>query len=142
MGKIEKTLSMIKPDCVSTKVIGKVVNMIEKNEFEILGMKEISLSRRDARRFYAVHKEKPFFDDLIEFMISGPVIVIALQRENAIEEYRNLIGATNPEVAVDGTVRKLYGHDTQQNCVHGSDSPENGEREVYFFFAERELDLP
>ena len=105
-------------------------------------MKEISLSRRDARRFYKIHTGKPFFNDLIEFMISGPVIVIALQRENAIEEYRKLIGATNPEVAIEGTVRKLFGHDTQKNCVHGSDSVINGEREVYFFFAERELDLP
>jgi len=139
---MEKTLSMIKPDCVSTHVIGRVINMIETNGFEILGMKEISLSRRDARRFYKVHEGKPFFNDLIEFMISGPVIVIALQRDNAIEEYRKLIGATNPEVAVEGTVRKLFGHDTQKNCVHGSDSVENGEREVHFFFAERELDLP
>ncbi|MCK5077530.1 MAG: nucleoside-diphosphate kinase [Calditrichia bacterium] len=139
---MEKTLSMIKPDCVKTHVIGRVLNMIEKKGFEILGMKEISLSRRDARRFYKIHAGKPFFNDLIEFMISGPVIVIALQRENAIEEYRKLIGATNPEVAIEGTVRKLFGHDTQKNCVHGSDSVINGEREVYFFFAERELDLP
>ena len=139
---LEKTLSMIKPDCVSTHVIGRVINMIESKGFETLGMKEISLSRRDARRFYKVHEGKPFFSDLIEFMISGPVIVIALQRENAIEEYRKLIGATNPDVAVEGTVRKLFGHDTQKNCVHGADSVENGEREVHFFFAERELDLP
>ncbi len=136
---MERTLGIIKPDCVKTHVIGKVIEMIEENGFKVLSMKEVSLSRRDAVRFYAVHEGKPFFESLIQFMTSGPIIVIALEKDNAVADYRNMIGATNPEEARDGSVRALFGSDVLNNCVHGSDSPENGEREVRFFFSDREL---
>lgn len=136
---MNRTLGMIKPDCTGKNVIGKVVDMIERAGFRILGMKMVQLTREKAEKFYEVHKERPFYHDLVDFMISGPVVVMALQKENAVDEFRKLIGSTNPEQADEHTVRKQFGESIQRNCIHGSDSPENAKREIGFFFAEYEL---
>jgi nucleoside-diphosphate kinase len=136
---MERTLCIIKPDAVKKKVQGHIIQKIIDAGFQILGMKILHLTRSQAKAFYAVHKERPFYKDLIEFMTSGPVITIALQKENAIADYRKLIGATDPAKADEGTVRKLYATNVQENAVHGSDSVENGKIEVAFFFSEAEL---
>lgn len=136
---MERTLCIIKPDAVKKKVQGHIIQKILDAGFRILGMKMLHLSDAQAKAFYAVHKERPFYKDLVEFMTSGPVITIALQKENAITDYRKLIGATDPAKADEGTVRKLYATNVQENAVHGSDSVENGKIEVAFFFSEAEL---
>jgi nucleoside-diphosphate kinase len=136
---MERTLCIIKPDAVKKKVQGHIIQKILDAGFQILGMKMLHLTQSQAKAFYAIHKEKPFYNDLVEFMTSGPVITIALQKENAISDYRKLIGATNPAKADEGTVRKLYANSIQENAVHGSDSIENGIIEVGFFFSEAEL---
>ena len=136
---MERTLCIIKPDAVRKNVIGEITTMITNTGFSILGMRMVHLSRRDAGAFYAVHAERPFYGELVDFMTSGPVVVIALEKENAVVDYRTLIGATNPEEADEGTVRKLYATSMGENAVHGSDSVENGRIEIGFFFAEREL---
>ncbi|MCK4264821.1 nucleoside-diphosphate kinase [Candidatus Babeliales bacterium] len=133
---MEKTLAIIKPDAVQNKNIGKIVDRIEEEGFEILGLKMLNLQVEQVEEFYAVHKEKPFFGEATQFMASGPIIVIALQKENAVKVWRNLMGATNPEQADEGTLRKLYGTSIGNNAVHGSDSLENAEKEVAFFFPE------
>lgn len=130
---------MIKPDAVRANVIGEIIAMITGAGFRILGLKMLHMSRGDAERFYEIHSERPFFNSLCEFMSSGPTVVIALARENAIAEYRNLIGATDPAEAAEGTIRKRFAASKGENAVHGSDSVENGLREISFFFAEREL---
>lgn len=136
---MERTLCIIKPDAVKKKVQGHIIQKILDAGFQILGMKMLHLSEAQAKAFYAVHKERPFYKDLVEFMTSGPVITIALQKENAIADYRKLIGATDPVKADAGTVRKLYATNVQENAVHGSDSIENGKIEVAFFFSEAEI---
>lgn len=136
---MERTLCIIKPDAVRKNVVGEIVAMITDKGFDILGMKMLHLSRRDAGAFYAVHRERPFYDDLVDFMTSGPVVTIALQKENAVADYRALIGATDPAEAEEGTVRKRFASSKGENAVHGSDSVENGQIEVGFFFSEREL---
>jgi len=136
---MERTLCIIKPDAVKKKVQGHIIQKILDAGFQILGMKMLNLTQSQAEAFYAVHKEKPFYKDLVEFMTSGPVVTIALQKENAITDYRKLIGATDPAKADEGTVRKLYANSVQENAVHGSDSVENGMSEVGFFFSEAEL---
>ncbi len=136
---MEQTLCMIKPDAVRANVIGEIIAMITGAGFRILGLKMLHMSRGDAERFYEIHSERPFFNSLCEFMSSGPTVVIALARENAIAEYRNLIGATDPAEAAEGTIRKRFAASKGENAVHGSDSVENGLREISFFFAEREL---
>lgn len=130
---------MIKPDAVRANVIGEIIAMITGAGFRILGMKMLRMSRGDAERFYEIHSERPFFNSLCEFMSSGPTVVIALARENAVAEYRNLIGATDPAEAAEGTIRKRFAASKGENAVHGSDSVENGLREISFFFADREL---
>ena len=136
---MERTLCIIKPDAVRKNVQGHIIQMILDAEFRILGMRMRHLSKEQAKAFYAVHKERPFYNDLVEFMTSGPVITIALNKENAISDYRKLIGATDPAKAEEGTVRKLYANNVQENAVHGSDSVENGKIEVAFFFSEADL---
>lgn len=136
---MERTLCIIKPDAVKKNVQGHIIQKILDAEFKILGMKMLRLSVAQAKAFYAVHKEKPFYKDLVEFMTSGPVITIALQKDNAIADYRKLIGATDPAKADEGTVRKIYASNVQENAVHGSDSVENGKIEVAFFFSEAEM---
>ena len=136
---MERTLCIIKPDAVRKKVQGHIIQKILDAGFQILGMKMRHLTTAQAKAFYAVHKERPFYKDLVEFMTSGPVVTIALQKENAIADYRKLIGATDPAEAEEDTVRKLYANNKQENAVHGSDSVENGIIEVKFFFKEEEL---
>jgi nucleoside-diphosphate kinase len=136
---MERTLCIIKPDAVRKNAQGSIIQMILDAGFKMLGMKMIQLSKTQAQKFYEVHKERPFYNDLVDFMTSGPVIPIALEKNNAIADYRNLIGATDPAEAKDGTVRKLFANNKQENAVHGSDSVENGMKEVAFFFPECDL---
>ena len=137
----ERTLCIIKPDAVAKNVAGNIISMIQNAGFKVLGMKMIRLTPAQAGAFYEVHKERPFYQDLINYMISGPIIPVALEKDNAVEDYRKLIGATNPQNADEGTVRKLYGESIERNAVHGSDSAENGKIEVAFFFSRAELSI-
>lgn len=136
---IERTLAILKPDCVRKKLIGTVIEQIEKAGFVILAMKKVRLTKETAGAFYAVHKGKPFYEGLVEFMSSGPCVPIALEKENAVEDFRTLIGATDPKDAEPGTIRKLYADNKGENIVHGSDSVENGAIEISFFFSTKEL---
>lgn len=136
---LERTLAILKPDCVRKNLQGEVIARIQKAGFKILGMKQLRLTKDTAGAFYAVHKGRPFYDGLVEFMSSGSCMPIALEKENAVADFRKLIGATDPKEAADGTVRKLFADNKGENIVHGSDSPENGKIEVAFFFSEREL---
>ena len=135
----ERTLAILKPDCVRKGLQGEVLSRIQKAGFKVLGMKQIRLTQEQAGAFYAVHKGRPFYPSLVEFMTSGPVVPVALEKENAITDYRTLIGATDPKEAAEGTIRKLYADNKGENIVHGSDSVENGKIEVAFFFGESEL---
>ncbi len=134
-----RTFTIIKPDSVRKKNFGKIVSRLEAEGFQVLGVKKIGLSRRQAEAFYAVHKERPFFGSLVDYMMSGPVFVAALQRDNAVPELRKLMGATDPTKAEDGTIRKEFGESIEQNAIHGSDSNENAAIEIAFFFAESEF---
>jgi len=136
---LERTLAIIKPDAVASNYSGKIIDMLEENGFSIVGMKKIKLSKEDAEKFYIVHKERPFYSSLTTFMSEGPIIVMVLEKENAIEEYRKLMGATNPEDAEEGTIRKKFGTNIERNAVHGSDSKESASFEIPFFFSEIEL---
>ncbi|MCX7985081.1 MAG: nucleoside-diphosphate kinase [Bacteroidetes bacterium] len=135
----ERTLAILKPDCVRKNLQGEVIKRIQDAGFKILAMKQVRLTKEEASAFYAVHKGRPFFDGLIEFMTSGQCVPIALEKENAVEDFRKLIGNTDPALAEEGTIRRLYADNKGENIVHGSDSSENGVREVAFFFSEREL---
>ncbi len=135
----QRTLCIIKPDAIRARKQGAILQQILDSGFDVLAMRQIRLTRPMAEAFYAVHKERPFFADLVQFMISGPVVVAALEREDAVARYRDLIGATDPAKAAEGTVRKLYGSSIDNNAVHGSDSPENGQIETSFFFPNYEL---
>jgi nucleoside-diphosphate kinase len=132
------TFTIIKPGAVTNEHIGPILNKINSSGFHIAAMKLIKLRTAQAKKFYAVHKEKPFYGDLIEFMTSGPIVVAILEKENAVEEYRNLIGNTDPTKAEDGTIRKLFAQSMQKNAVHGSDSDENARIECDFFFSNSE----
>jgi nucleoside-diphosphate kinase len=132
------TLSIIKPNAVRTGKIGPILAMINEAGFEIVAMKMVKITPEQAADFYVVHKDKPFYDGLIEFMISGPVFVIILKHKNAVEEFRKLIGATDPAKAEQGTIRKLFAVSVQLNAIHGSDSDENAKRESDFFFSTTE----
>lgn len=136
---MEKTLAIIKPDAVRKNVIGEIVAMITKSGFKVLGMKMTRITPAQAGAFYEVHKERPFYHELVDYMCSGPIVPIALEKSNAIEDYRKLIGATDPTQAEEGTVRRLYGESKSFNAVHGSDSVENGIKEIGFFFSESEI---
>jgi len=130
-----QTLAIIKPDAVGNGHTGEIISMIIKAGFKIKAMKMIRLSESSAKGFYEIHKERPFFGELVEYMTSGPCIPMALERENAVEEYRKLIGATDPAKADEGTVRKLFAKNIQANAVHGSDSDENAALEISHFFS-------
>ncbi len=134
-----RTFTIVKPDSVRKGNFGKVISRIEGEGFRILGLKKVSLSRAQAEGFYAVHRERPFFGSLVEYMTSGPVYVAALQRENAVAHLRQIMGATDPQKADAGTIRKDFGESIEQNAIHGSDSDENAKLEISFFFAESEL---
>lgn len=134
-----KTLAIIKPDAVNDNHVGEIIAMINKAGFKIKALKMMKLSVDAAKAFYEIHKEKPFYAELVEYMTSGPCVPIALEKENAVEDYRKLIGATDPAKAAEGTVRKLYARSVQFNAVHGSDSDENAAREIAFFFSSKEL---
>ncbi len=131
---MERTLGIIKPDSVSKNVIGKIISIIEENEIKIKAMKMVKLTEEQAKGFYYVHKDKPFFNDLIKFMTSGPVVLMLLEGENVIERWRKIMGVTDPAKADEGTIRKLYGTDIEKNAVHGSDAPETAEYETKYFF--------
>lgn len=136
---VERTLAILKPDCVRKEKVGEVLRRIQEAGFQIRAMKMITLSKREAEGFYAVHKDKPFFSDLTDFMSSGPCVPVVLEKENAIEDFRELIGATDPAEAKEGTIRSDFAGSIQENIVHGSDSPENGRKEASYFFAEHEI---
>ena len=136
---LEKTLSIIKPDATSRNLSGQVNSIIEKSGLKIIAQKRIKLTKDIASRFYEVHKDRPFFQDLVSFMISGPVVVQVLQGDDAIALYRQVMGATNPEEAEAGTIRKQFALSIEANSVHGSDSTDNANKEISFFFAETEL---
>ncbi|AGV10485.1 nucleoside-diphosphate kinase [Campylobacter coli] len=136
---MEKTLSIIKPDAVKKGVIGKILDRFESNGLRIAAMKKVQLSKEQAEAFYAVHKERPFFKDLVEFMISGPVVVSVLEGEGAVLKNRDLMGATNPKEAQPGTIRADFAESIDANAVHGSDSLENAKIEIEFFFKSNEI---
>lgn len=136
---MEQTLSIIKPDAVKKGVIGKILDRFESNGLRIAAMKKIQLNKEQAENFYAIHKERPFFKDLVEFMISGPVVVSVLEGENAVLKNRDLMGATNPKEAKAGTIRADFAQSIDANAVHGSDSLENAKIEINFFFKPDEI---
>jgi nucleoside-diphosphate kinase len=136
---IEQTLSIIKPDATSRNITGQVNSIIENSGLKIIGQKRIKLTEETAGKFYEVHKERPFFQDLVSFMVSGPVIVQVLQGEDAVSLYRKVMGATNPQEAEAGTIRKEFALSIEANSVHGSDSIENAKKEISFFFSETEI---
>lgn len=136
---IERTLSIIKPDAVAKNVVGEIISRFEKGGLKVIAAKMLHLSRDQAEQFYAIHKERPFFNDLVDFMISGPVLVQVLEGENAVLKNRDIMGATNPKEAEAGTIRADFAYSIDENAVHGSDSLENANIEVNFFFVESEI---
>jgi len=136
---MEKTFIILKPDAVKNRHTGDIIARIEKEGFTILGLKMLHLTKEQAEKFYAVHKERPFYADLCKYMTSGPVVVAALAANNAVQKWRDLIGATDPAQAAPNTIRKLYAESKEANAVHGSDSADNAKIEIAFFFAESEL---
>ena len=135
---VTQTLTIIKPDAVANELTGPILEKINNAGFRISAMKMGQINEDQARKFYAVHKDRPFYDSLVKFMISGPVVVAILEKDNAVEDFRKLIGATDPEKAEEGTIRKLYAESVERNAVHGSDSPENAIIECDFFFSQTE----
>ncbi len=136
---IERTLSIIKPDATRRNITGRINAMLEDAGLRIVAQKRIRLTRAQAEEFYAVHRERPFFADLVAFMISGPVVVQVLEGENAVARNREVMGATNPADAAEGTIRKTFAESIEANSVHGSDSPENAAKEIRFFFSDIEI---
>ena len=134
-----RTLAILKPDCVEKGLIGNVVQKINEAGFKILAMKMVKLNNESAGGFYEIHKDKPFFEGLLKYMTSGPCVPIALEKEDAVADFRKLIGATNPLNADDGTIRKLYAESIERNIIHGSDSDENAKIEISHFFSRKEL---
>jgi nucleoside-diphosphate kinase len=136
---VERTLAILKPDCVRKNLIGTVIAHIQKGGFKVVAFKKNRLTKETAGGFYTVHKGRPFYDSLVEFMSSGPCVPIVLEKTNAIADFRTLIGATDPKEAADGTVRKLYADNKGENIIHGSDSVENAKTEIGYFFTSKEL---
>ncbi len=136
---LEKTLSIIKPDAVKALYSGKIIAMLEEHGFAIKAMKKIHLTKKQAEGFYIVHKDKPFYDSLTTFMSSGSIVVMVLEKDNAIADYRTLMGATDPSKAEKGTIRALYAKNIEENAVHGSDSKESADFEIPYFFSELEI---
>jgi nucleoside-diphosphate kinase len=135
----QRTFTIIKPDSVEKGNFGKIISRVEAEGFRILGLKKTMLSQKQAEGFYAIHRERPFFKDLVKYMTSGPVYVAALERDDAVAKLRAVMGATDPKKADAGTIRAEFGESIERNAIHGSDSPENGEIEIAFFFAQSEL---
>jgi nucleoside-diphosphate kinase len=136
---VERTLTILKPDCVRKNLIGEVTSRIQEAGFRIVAMKMTRLTKDTAGGFYAVHKERSFFDELVEFMSSGPCVPMILEKENAIEDFREFIGATDPSEAEEGTIRADFADSVGENIIHGSDSVENGKKEAAYFFSEAEV---
>jgi nucleoside-diphosphate kinase len=139
MSDLQKTFSIIKPDAVATGKAGKILSLLETNGFRPVALRMVKLSQAQAEGFYAVHRERPFFGSLVKFMTEGPVIVMALEREDAVKKLREVMGATNPANAAEGTVRKLYAESIERNAIHGSDAPETAAQELAYFFNGIEL---
>tara|TARA_E500000178_G_C16935397_1_gene713753 strand:- start:598 stop:1020 length:423 start_codon:yes stop_codon:yes gene_type:complete len=137
--KLENTLSIIKPDAVKNRKSGDIISFIEEKGFNIIAKKKIKLNSSQAENFYSIHKDRPFFNDLVNFMTSGPVIVQVLEKDEAVSYYREIMGNTDPEKAKENTIRNLYGTNIQCNAVHGSDSTENAVKEISFFFSTLEI---
>ena len=135
----QRTLSIIKPDATRRNIIGKILSKLEASGLKVIAQKKILLTKTQAKEFYIVHQDRPFYNDLVNFMISGPVVVQVLEGENAVQKNRNIMGATNPKEADEGTIRKEYAQSLEANSVHGSDSEENAETEIPFFFSKIEL---
>lgn len=135
----ERTLAILKPDSVAAEKVEAILAHLEREGFRIAAMKKLRLTSEQARAFYAIHREQPFFESLVRFMTEGPVVVAALERKDAVSHLRKVMGATDSRKAEPGTVRSLYGTDVEKNAIHGADSPENAEREIAFFFGESEL---
>jgi len=136
---MDRTFSIIKPDATKRNITGSINKIIEDNGLRIIAQKRIKLTLNQAEEFYSIHKERPFFRDLINYMISEPVVVQVLEGENSVEKYRSIMGATNPEEAKEGTIRKLLAQNVQENSVHGSDSNDNALKEINFFFNDDEI---
>lgn len=136
---LNRTFIIIKPDAVKNGYVGAILNKINVSGFKIVSMKMTQFSKRDAELFYSIHKDRPFFNDLVVFMSSGPIVAAVLEKENAVGDFRTLLGSTNPEEAAEGTIRKLYANSVGENAVHGSDSDENSVIETQFHFSEREI---
>ena len=136
---MERTLTMIKPDSMEAGNAGNILAHLEKEGFQIQALKRMRLSQAQARKFYEVHRERPFYDSLVTYMTSGPIIAAALSREDAVAQLRRVMGATDPANAEEGTIRALYGSSIERNAIHGSDSPENARHELHFFFSRAEL---
>ena len=136
---VERTFSIIKPDAVAAGHAGAILAVIQKAGFKILGLRQTRLTEAQARAFYAVHRERPFYEGLVKFMTEGPIVVMALERENAILGLREVMGATNPANAAEGTIRKLFATNIERNAIHGSDAPETAAAEIPFFFSTSEL---
>lgn len=136
---MERTLAILKPDCVRKQLIGEVIRRIQEAGFQIRALKMVHLTKKEAEGFYAVHRGRPFFDELTDFMSSGPCVPIVLEKENAVSDFRALIGATNPAEADEGTIRRAFADSVGENIVHGSDSVENGMHESHYFFPEHEI---
>lgn len=136
-----RTLAIIKPDAVRRRLTGKIIDRFLTHGFDIVALEQVDLTKEQAERFYAVHREKPFFNDLVDFVTSGACIAMVLEKNNAVQELRHLMGATDPEEAAEGTIRSEFGDSIQQNAVHGSDSDENASKEIAFFFPCVEIPL-
>ena len=135
----ERTFAIIKPDAVAAGHTGEILAMVQQNGFRIAGMKMKRLSQKEAEEFYGVHRERPFYGSLVKFMTEGPVVVMVLERQDAIKKWRDVMGATNPANAAEGTIRKRFAESIERNCVHGSDAPETAAVEIPFFFSSSEL---
>ena len=136
---MERTLSIVKPDGVKKGLIGEVIKRFEKNDLKVIGLKMVKMSKREAEEFYVVHREKSFFKSLTRFMSSGPVVVMVLEGDNAIQRLRNLMGATDPQEAAEGTLRRQFGSNIERNVVHGSDAPDTAAFEIGYFFHDLEI---
>ncbi len=136
---IERTFGIVKPDAVANGQVGEILAIIQQSGFRIAGMKMRRIARHEAEAFYSVHKQRPFFPGLVKFMTEGPVVVLVLERENAIAKWREVMGATNPANAAEGTIRKRFAENIERNSVHGSDAPETAAQEIPFFFTTAEL---
>lgn len=136
---MERTLAMIKPDAVEKNAIGDILSIYENNGFKVVALKKQQLTEKEAQSFYEVHKERPFYGELVSFMTSGPVVAMVLEKDNAVKANREIMGATNPAEAAEGTIRKQFATNIEKNAVHGSDSLENAEKEIAFFFSSKNL---